>query len=240
MKEKRSHRQVKRHRHEPSSHSDEISAMDVDGAVTANHEITKEHGSTRPLAEKRSVNAPQPSSFERPQKPQILEHLVMGINETIKSLEQAIDDFKLTLLLMSDALNGSLPSNPLRYIGNPKSTLLPTAPVEEESSDKTAEIVPLEWIIIPLQSINPQSLVSPIPQYCATYTALVYQHQQISKAIKSRLKEVDWHIMGLDRDEIRVITLGKVEGDLAGLVGLRRLACLGIRVGSSSSMRELY
>jgi hypothetical protein len=165
-----------------------------------------------------------------PAKPEILNHLVLGINETIKSLERAIDDLKFTLLRMGDALNGTLPGS---NAAQPQTRFLPTAPAPQTPSPPTDHAeTPLEWIIIPLQSINPQTLVSPIPQYCATYNSLVYQHLQLGKAVRGRLKEADWNVMGEDRLEVRVVPLGSVEGELAAMVGLRRLACLGIRVST--------
>ena len=53
------------------------------------------------------------------------------------------------------------------------------------------------------------------------------------KTVKTRLKESDWDVLGDEREEIRVVPLGDVEKDMAVLVGLRRLACMGVRVSGS-------
>lgn len=160
----------------------------------------------------------------RPTSPAILEHLVLGINETIKTLERNIDDLKLRLMLMADAINATNTTLPADRDG-----LLPTAP-RSPSPPTLKDPSPLGWIIVPVLSISPQSLVSPIPQYCATYNSLVYQWTQLQKTVKSRLKEERWDVLGDERREIRVIPLGKVEPEMALAVGLRRLACLGVRV----------
>jgi hypothetical protein len=165
-------------------------------------------------------------SMKNPIKPEILDHMVLGINETIKSLETAIDDLKLRLLMIADRLNG--------IHMKPNTNLLATAPQPERSPSPTASTLersPPAIIIIPLQSISPQTLVSPIPQYCATYNSLVWQWGQLSRIAKTRVKESEWiEVIGEDREEIRVVPLGRVEGEMAALVGLRRLACLAIRV----------
>ncbi|WVR03423.1 hypothetical protein IAU60_000414 [Kwoniella sp. DSM 27419] len=185
----------------------------------------------------------------RPERAQILDHMVLGINEVIKALETQIDDLKLQLIMMGDALNGQTPGQngkgqgPMR-----KADLIPTAPRSPSSSpepEPTPELkserkdgpiasasvsAPLEYIVVPLLSINPPSLVTPIPQYCATYNALVYQHTQLARICKTRQKagQLD-SLLGPDREECRVVPLGAVELEMAQLVGLRRLACLGIR-----------
>ncbi|KAK8845341.1 hypothetical protein IAR55_006054 [Kwoniella newhampshirensis] len=177
---------------------------------------------------------------ERPEKPEILSHLVLGINEVIKCLEAQIDELKLRLLIMADSLNPT-PRTP-RHSTTTKD-LLPTAPVpaleadgkEEEPVSSTfgkpRTLSPLSFIVVPLLSINPQSLVYPIPSYCATYNALVYQHAQLAKTVKTRVKESEWEeVLGTEkREEVRVVPLGEVEKDMAQLVGLRRLACLGVK-----------
>ena len=150
---------------------------------------------------------------------------MLGINETIKSLERNIEDLKTRLATIADKLNGThIPVN--------RRELLPTAPRTPSPSPSPSppESSPLAWIIVPLLSISPQSLVSPIPQYCATYNSLVYQWGQMQKTVKTRLKESDWDVLGDEREEIRVVPLGDVEKDMAVLVGLRRLACMGVKV----------
>lgn len=166
---------------------------------------------------------------DRPTPPAILQHLVLGINETIKTLERNIDDLKFRLMLMADAINATDTALPLS-----KNGLLPTAPRTPSPSPGPAEAAPLGWVVVPVLSVSPQSLVSPIPQYCATYNSLVYQWTQLQKTIKSRLKEDRWgEVLGDERSEIQVVPLGKVEAEMAVMVGLRRLACLGVRVSIS-------
>lgn len=171
-----------------------------------------------------------------PTKPEILDHLVLGINETIKSLERAIDDLKLRLMMMVDRLDG--------INLKPGTNLLATAPQEstsrkpspEPTTEEPKEISPPAFIVIPLHSISPQSLVTPIPQYAATYNALVWQWSQLARIVKTRTKESEWaEVLGQEREEVRVVPLGRVEGEMAAMVGLRRLACLTINVGSPHS-----
>ncbi|ORX34594.1 hypothetical protein BD324DRAFT_604852 [Kockovaella imperatae] len=171
-----------------------------------------------------------------PEAPDVLQHLIFGINETIKVLERSIDDLKLRLMLMADAINGNLQlattSLPLNSNG-----LLPTAP--SDSSARTqgismteslgARLYPPAFIIVPLLSISPQTLVSAIPQYCATYNALVYQWIQLGKIIETRMKKDQRTIIGEPREEIRVVALGDVELEIARMVGLRRVACTAVR-----------
>jgi hypothetical protein len=168
---------------------------------------------------------------EGPARPEILDHMVLGINETIKALESAIDDLKFRLLQIADRLNG--------IHLKPNSTLLPTAPAGTERSpsptpDARSPPSPPAFIVIPLQSISPQSLVAPIPQYAATYNSLVWQWGQLSRVARARIKDSEVEdVIGQEREEVRVVPLGRVEGEMAALVGLRRLACLSIRVSSN-------
>ncbi|WRT63548.1 uncharacterized protein IL334_000453 [Kwoniella shivajii] len=178
----------------------------------------------------------------RPVQPEILSHLVFGINEVLKSLETQIAELRIRLMIMGDALNGIQKDVNLKGKAN---NLLPTAPRSPSlSPERTLHndlraAIPLEFIIIPLLSINPPSLVSPIPQYCATYNALVYQHTQLTKLCRTRLNDRDVDdIVGGEKEEIRVVPLGAVEQEIAELVGLRRVACLGIR-GSHPSVDVL-
>jgi hypothetical protein len=191
-----------------------------EGEADADTVMSVDHLQTRP-------EEVEGLTTENPVKPEILDHLVLGINETIKSLETAIDDLKLRLLMISDRLNG--------IHNKPNTNLLPTAPPNPERSPSPdlspTTASPPAFIVIPLQSISPQALVSPIPQYAATYNSLVWQWGQLSRIAKTRIKEDEWEeVIGEDREEVRVVPLGRVEGEMAALVGLRRLACLAIRV----------
>ena len=195
----------------------------------------------------------------RPNPPAILDHLVLGINETIKALEKQIADIKMEMMIMADHLNSRTGKSP-----HPRSTtnaslpdqrLLPTAPDPAEPTEPTkgeptagpATSVtvngarpqrplenprpePVTWILIPLPQINPPALVAPIPQYCATYNSLVYQHTHLRKVFRARTSEKEWNTAGDEKREVRVVPLGRVEEDMAVHAGLRRLACLGIRV----------
>ena len=161
-----------------------------------------------------------------PQSPAILDHLVIGINETIKSLERAIDDLRFRMLIIADTLNGTLQPG-REALPVTSNGLLPTAPTTSK------ELGPaLGFVIIPLLSVSPQSLVSPILQYCATYNALVYQWSQLKKNVETRLKRDQWGILGEAREEVRVVPLGDVEAELATMVGLRRAACIGVKVST--------
>ncbi|KAK1926291.1 hypothetical protein DB88DRAFT_481348 [Papiliotrema laurentii] len=163
----------------------------------------------------------------RPVPPSHLAYVVLGINETIKELERNIDSLKLRLTMIADALNATHTST------MPTSGLLPTAP--RSPSPDIAEAAPLGWIVVPLLSISPRSLVSPIPQYCATYNSLVYQWSQLGKTVRTRLKQDKWGVLGYEREEIRMVPLGDVEADMAKIAGLRRLACIGIRASHPDS-----
>ena len=198
----------------------------------------------------------------RPNPPAILDHLVLGINETIKALEKQIADIKMEMLIMADHLNSrtgkslisrsstnaSLPNQ--RFLAtapDPGEPTEPTEPTKGEPAAVPAKSVtvngarpqrplenprpePVTWILIPLPQINPPALVAPIPQYCATYNSLVYQHTHLRKVFRTRTTEKEWNIAGDEKVEVRVVPLGRVEEDMAVHAGLRRLACLGIRV----------
>jgi hypothetical protein len=54
------------------------------------------------------------------------------------------------------------------------------------------------------------------------------------------LKEDEWtEILGDEREEVKVVPLGRVEGELAALVGLRRVASLIIRVSCKAWITRL-
>ena len=188
----------------------------------------------------RRPNRPQSECASSRQPPEILQHLVFGINETIKSLERSIDDLKMRLMIMADALNGTV--KPALQVDS--DGLLPTAPTDPEESPAVtlnpapvlATPAPPSFIVIPLQSISPPTLVSSIPQYCATYNALVYQWGQLRKHVEAKWKGDHQMVVGELREEVRVVPLGNVEAEMAKLVGLRRLACVAIRVSVSDTL----
>ncbi|KAI9636023.1 uncharacterized protein MKK02DRAFT_33314 [Dioszegia hungarica] len=235
----------------------------------AKKQAPTEH-SDEPASKKLKPTVSHPPNVQtpsvRPDKPAMLPHLVLGINEVIKSLEAQTDALRLRVIRIGDALADQQKG------GKETRMLLPTAPPrEDDESEEEDEVdmeaegpaedaamgpppdtapaaststsdpptdfssassppAPVEWIIIPLLSISPASLVSPIPAYCATYNTLVYQHTHISKIARTRLKASEAEeVAGGPVEEVRVVPLGKVEEELAALVGLRRVACLGVR-----------
>ncbi|WWD22289.1 hypothetical protein CI109_106780 [Kwoniella shandongensis] len=239
--------------------SEDVSMTAGDDTATGagtKRKSTTPSSKAEPIAKKqRTENGSNENTTKRPVKPESLSHLVLGINEVIKSLESQIDEIKLRLLVMADALapNPVTNGHATRSAGHPAvaaNGLLPTAPLSpntspepitvnqdqhhtttSDTSNTSSSSSPLSFIVVPLLSINPQSLVYPIPSYCATYNALVYQHAQFAKIVKTRLKASEWEdVIGKEeREEVRVVPLGEVEKDMAQLVGLRRLACLGVR-----------
>ncbi|WVQ94078.1 hypothetical protein IAU59_001156 [Kwoniella sp. CBS 9459] len=202
-----------------------------------------------------SNDGPSQADTERPTKPAVLSDLVLGINEVIKSLETQIDQLKFQLMTMGDALSGRPPHtvkpSSIKGKGTDTIYLLPTAPRSpspepesglpsdtkpspvvsaQPSKEQPTVSLPLEFVVVPLLSVNPPSLVSPIPQYCATYNALIYQYQQLARICRTRIKSFDVDdVIGPEREECRVVPLGAVELEMAQLVGLRRLACLGVK-----------
>ncbi|WVQ81000.1 hypothetical protein IAT38_003107 [Cryptococcus sp. DSM 104549] len=191
---------------------------------------------------KRGDEPAAPSS--RPLKPEVLSHLVLGINEVVKALEQQTEELRVCLMIMGDVLSGREPAGGLPVKPN---HLLPTAPRspspapsedEEVAPETSSSSSPLAYIVVPLLSINPPSLVSAIPAHCATYNAHVAQFNQLAKVVKSRVKQDLWSsIIGEEREEVRVVPLGAVEKELAEMVGLRRLACLAVRRSHSDIER---
>lgn len=212
----------------------------------------------------------------RPERPEMLNHLVLGLNEVIKALERQTDELRRRVMRIGDALaeqqNKGKRKRGQEGAGGDgldgksgekgRRVLLPTAPPREDEEvededmeeggeasvpavpisttsavdtaqppDPTAQISPLEWLILPLLSLSPPTLASPIPAYCATFNTLIYQHTHLCKIARSRLPaSTADDIIGEKWEEVRVVPLGRIEDDLAAMVGLRRMACLGIRV----------
>lgn len=167
---------------------------------------------------------------EPPAKPASLDHLVLGLNETIKALEHGIDDLRLRMMVMTDALEG--------VTQTPATTrLLPTAPpaqpeAETEASaaaEPTTPASPLAFVLVPHLSVSPMALIEPLPTYCATYNTLLRQHAQLAKAVRSRVPRPDRYIRP-EGPEMRVVPLGAREAEIAATVGLRRVAAFAVRV----------
>jgi hypothetical protein len=158
-------------------------------------------------------------------KPDVLNHLVLGLNEVLKFLEQQIDQLKLDLSRIYQAINEDASGHT-----EPKS---PTTQIDLERDPQ------LVFILVPLASINPQALVDSIPQYCATYNSLVYQHNHLGHAAKTRLNEPNRSWAG-PKEEVRVVTLGRREQEMAQAVGLRRITCLGVKVSLAAPKLPLF
>ncbi|WVN90134.1 uncharacterized protein L203_105369 [Cryptococcus depauperatus CBS 7841] len=213
--------------------------IEMDSCIDDIHLAREELETNSEKKRKRAIGEQEKDLPRHGQKPKVLSCLVFGINEVIKALERQIDELKLQILVMGDALNADQPGRPFH-----KDNLLPTAPRssspfsdnessnnDDQQSHQRQSTAPVNYIIVPLFSINPQALVNPIPQYCANYNALVYQHAQLSKTVRTRIKKTDLgDIIGEEREEVRVVPLGNVEKELAEMAGLRRLASIGLRL----------
>lgn len=174
--------------------------------------------------EKRAAEAdPGPSSAntEAPTRPDLLDQLVFGLNETIKALETGIDDLRFRMMIMSDALEGKVPAT---------SRFLPTAPVEAKQDIIPESVSPLAFVLVPNLSVSPQALIDPLPMYCATYNSLLRQHSQLAEDIRKRLPRPEKYISE-EGPEIRLVPLGRREAEIAAIVGLRRVSTFAIRVG---------
>lgn len=259
--------------HEASKVEDrEISAAKTSTGPGGDQKGARKRASTPPIAarpaKKARKDASETTTTKEPQltTPEILQHLVIGTNETIKELERNIDELKLRLMMIADKLNETQNKGKQKRAAPRPEDLLPTAPLSPSSSSSPSpppsplqthqalpdppersgqdsstrgvsahlakpKLSPIGWILIPLPSISPQSIVSPIPQYCATYNSLLYQWLQLKKVAEKRIPQTQLaDVLGESRDEIRVVPLGKVELEMSQIIGLRRVACLSIRV----------
>ncbi|KAK4689092.1 ribonuclease P/MRP protein subunit POP3, partial [Tremellales sp. Uapishka_1] len=181
----------------------ESSAVSLEKGKRKQRPVDSDSESNARLA-KRSKTAPT--------KPDILASLVLGINEVVKALESQIEALKIDIIELTDRLSVK------------SSNLLPTAPAHETSPPlSSSPSSPIQFVVIPLTSINPQTMVASIPTYCATYNALVYQFNQLRKRDPKTVAEKG------EVEEVRVVPLGDVEAELAAMVGLRRLACMAVR-----------
>jgi hypothetical protein len=250
----------------------EISAAKTSTGPGGDQKGARKRASAPPIAarpaKKARKDASEDTTSKNPQltTPEILQHLVIGTNETIKELERNIDELKLRLMMIADRLNETQNKGKQKRAAPRPEDLLPTAPLSPSSSsspspppspqqihqalpdppgrgaqDSSArgvsahlakpKLSPIGWILIPLPSISPQSIVSPIPQYCATYNSLLYQWLQLKKVAEKRIPQTQLaDVLEESRDEIRVVPLGKVELEMSQMIGLRRVACLSIRV----------
>lgn len=162
-----------------------------------------------------------------PPRPELVDQLVFGLNETIKALEHVIDDLRFRMMVMSDALAGK-PIMPREVAA---SGLLPTAPASnaEPAPAPAPALSPLAYVLVPNLSVSPQSLIDPLPVYCATYNTLLGQHAQLAAEVHRRLPKPD-RIAPPAGPAIRLVPLGKREAELSAMAGLRRVSTFAIRV----------
>jgi hypothetical protein len=152
----------------------------------------------------------------------LLDELVFGLSETIKAVERGIDNLRVRMMVMTDALAGqhATPAATAR--------LLPTAPSEAPAASP-APMSPLAYVLVPHLSVSPQALIDPLPAYCATYNALVRQHAQLVAEVRNRLPLPDRFATPAG-PEIRLVPLGKREAEISAMIGLRRVSTFAVRV----------
>lgn len=143
-----------------------------------------------------------PAGAGLPSRPEILDHLVLGLNETIRALEAAIAALRLHMALLAERRD-------------PAPRFLPTEPVGAAAAAEPAGIT---YLLVPHTSVSPLALVDPLPTYCATYNTLLRQAATMPNVKKGALG-----------DEIRIVPLGKREQELALATGLRRVTSVGVR-----------
>lgn len=154
-----------------------------------------------------------------PPRPEILDHLVLGLNETIRELERSIDDLRLRMALLAEGVDPSLPR------------LLPTAPspAPEPSPAAAPSASALTYLLVPHTSVSPLSLIDPLPTYCATYNTLLRQASDLARGVRlpgGTPADADG---AFDAPEIQIVPLGKREADIAAAAGLRRVTSVGVR-----------
>lgn len=149
-------------------------------------------------------------------RPEILDHLVLGLNEVIKALEQATGQLEAQLIELADAIEG-VPTLP---------RFLPTEPTEATEvkavGKAAAPAAPLSHVLVPHLSVSPMALVDPIPALCATYNTHVRQLRVLAKSAPAGVPVPEVA-------EIRLVSLGREEAEVAALAGLRRVACFAVR-----------
>lgn len=150
-----------------------------------------------------------------PYRPEVLDHLVLGLNETTKELDRSIADLRLRMAVLADALGAS--SDTPRF--------LPTAP---SPAVTTPEESPLVFLLVPHTSVSPFSLIEDLATTVATHNTLLRQHSQLRKATHAPQFS---HLAHLAKEipEIRLVPLGRREEELAAAAGLRRLANFAVR-----------
>ncbi|BEI81363.1 hypothetical protein CcaverHIS002_0205230 [Cutaneotrichosporon cavernicola] len=104
---------------------------------------------------------------EVPTPPEILDHLVLGLNETIRALEGAISALRMRMALLADSNPRFLPAQP--------------------GAEPEAEAAGITYLLVPHTSVSPLALVDPLPTYCATYNTLLRQASTIPNVKKGML-----------------------------------------------------
>lgn len=161
-----------------------------------------------------------------PPTPEILNHFVIGLNETIKALEHSIDDLRFRMAILSDLLAHKRSAQ-----DEDLPRFLPTAPTDEaEPASRSPPPAPLSMVLVFNGSVSPQVLVDPLPMYAATYNTLLRQHEKLAKSVRSRIPQGEKYI-GAEGPEIRIVPLGSREAEGSALFGLRRVSVFAIKVG---------
>lgn len=163
-------------------------------------------------AQEESSGAPAASVDEMPAeaiRPDILDHLVLGLNEVIKTLELATKDLEMQLVALADSIEGVGPR------------FLPTEPTPKTSLTAQPS-APITHVLVPHLSVSPLALVDPVLQLCATYNTHVRQLRLLSKQAKNATETPEL-------SEICLVSLGNEEAEVAALAGLRRVACFAVR-----------
>ncbi|TXT06042.1 hypothetical protein VHUM_03515 [Vanrija humicola] len=137
-----------------------------------------------------------------PPVPDVLSHFVIGLNETIKSLEHSIDDLRFRIAVLSDVLQHNAP----------------TEEAEATPAPRSAPPSPLAMVLVFNGSVSPQALIDPLPLYAATFNTLLRQHAELAKAY-----------IGAEGPEIRIVPLGSREAEGSALFGLRRVSVFAVR-----------
>lgn len=146
-------------------------------------------------------------------RPDVLDHLVLGLNETTKALERSIADLRLQMAILADALAAKTTT--------PR--FLPAGPTAA-----TPITSPLVFVVIPHTSVSPFSLIEDVATTIATHNTLLQQYSQLRMATNAPQHSHLAHLAS-DIPEIRLVPLGRREAELAAAAGLRRLSSFAVR-----------
>lgn len=160
------------------------------------------------------VDETAPAEKEVIYRPEVLDHLVLGLNETTKALERSIAELRLRMQILADALQAS--STTPRFLPTARSA----APAAAES--------PIVFVVVPHESVSPFTLIKDLATTVATHNTLLRQYSQLQKGTHAPQYQHLAHLAG-DIPEIRLVPLGNRGQELAGAAGLRRLASFAVR-----------